>query len=470
MALRINDALAALARAQGYLEETAENFRIPDSRLKSLEDGLSSLERRISSLAASLGGEMAEKVASLEEKVAEAASAAQAALAQKADASAIAGAIGQNVPALVRKELESDDGPAARAMRAKIDAIIDGKVEGGQLTPGQIPGAAIARPVFLAPVQEALVAAKAMGLTAAVSGFAAQGEDEAQSADWKICSDPAGENVIRQIDNSPDIESHTFTGLNLEDWQTCYLFCRHRGASGNVSAWSLPRAFVAVRGMTTRSGRVLWLDQGGEVINMAFDYWGQKKIMRLPCARHRALMKFGLYNLDNALLDNFAAHTSAFAGATYTREIDPVTDAQLQAALAAFKNDKSGHENTEVWVRADGGGSLAALFCRNVNIAPYGPDYFDLPNIYELAVMFVEADEIDSLDESLAQYRQFALGRANSNGGRFYFAQGSPYGPALSSTEANSSSMLGIRYDATVRAFPKKDTSCGVIPCRAVPG
>ena len=62
--------------------------------------------------------------------------------------------------------------------------------------------------------------------------------------------------------------------------------------------------------------------------------------------------------------------------------------------------------------------TYAAHHCRNQNISGVGQ--LDLPNLYELIILYLESDNIDALDPTVESNRDKALGMMNTSG-RFNF-------------------------------------------------
>ena len=103
-------------------------------------------------------------------------------------------------------------------------------------------------------------------------------------------------------------------------------------------------------------------------------------------------------------------------------------DAWIQSTYAALKNDGTAKSNTDFLMGFDT--TEAAHHCRNQNISGVGQ--LDLPNLYELIILYLESDNIDALDPTAESNRGKALGMMNTNG-RFGFGN---QGAVWSSTES----------------------------------
>ena len=96
---------------------------------------------------------------------------------------------------------------------------------------------------------------------------------------------------------------------------------------------------------------------------------------------------------------------------SYTKD-----DAWIQSTYAELKNDGTAKSNTDFLMKV--GTTYAAHHCRNQNIPGVGQ--LDLPNLYELIILYLESDNIDALDPTVESNRGKALGMMGTNG-RFYF-------------------------------------------------
>ena len=110
---------------------------------------------------------------------------------------------------------------------------------------------------------------------------------------------------------------------------------------------------------------------------------------------------------------------------TYTKD-----DAWIQSTYATLRNDGTAKSNTDFLMKHST--TQAAHHCRNQNIAGVGQ--LDLPNLYELIILYLESDNIDALDPTVESNRNKALGMMNTNG-RFNFGNQSA---VWSSTESNN--------------------------------
>ena len=115
---------------------------------------------------------------------------------------------------------------------------------------------------------------------------------------------------------------------------------------------------------------------------------------------------------------------------TYTKD-----DAWIQSAYAALQNDGTAKSNTDFMMKY--GTTKAAHHCRDQDIPGVGQ--LDMPNLYELIILYLESDNIDALDPTASSNRDKALGMMGTNG-RFGFEAGF----AWSSTERSANATWGV--------------------------
>ena len=103
-------------------------------------------------------------------------------------------------------------------------------------------------------------------------------------------------------------------------------------------------------------------------------------------------------------------------------------DTWIQSTYAALRDDGTAKSNTDILMGFST--TPATHHCRNQNIPGVGE--LDLPNLYELIILYLESDNIDALDPTASSNRGKTLGMMSS-GGRFDFN----IGYLWSSTENN---------------------------------
>ena len=132
-------------------------------------------------------------------------------------------------------------------------------------------------------------------------------------------------------------------------------------------------------------------------------------------------------------------------------------DAWIQTTYAELRNDGTAVYNSN---RLRGYASTkAAHHCREQNISGVGQ--LDLPNLYELIILYLESDNIDALDPTAESNRDKALGMMNTYG-RFDFDNNSI---VWSSTGCNSDDAWAIGFSG--HALNKIQSSRGgVVPVK----
>ena len=110
---------------------------------------------------------------------------------------------------------------------------------------------------------------------------------------------------------------------------------------------------------------------------------------------------------------------------TYTKD-----DSWIQSTYSALRNDGTAKSNTDFLMKFDT--TQAAHHCRNQDIPGVGP--LDLPNLYELIILYLESDHIDALDPTAESNRGKALGVMNPKG-RFSLGIGSVWSSTEFSTK-----------------------------------
>ena len=133
-------------------------------------------------------------------------------------------------------------------------------------------------------------------------------------------------------------------------------------------------------------------------------------------------------------------------------------DAWVQSTYAALKNDGTAKSNTDILMGF--GTTRAAHYCRSQDIPGVGQ--LDLPNLYELIILYLESDNIDALDPTAESNRDKALGMMNTYG-RFDFNDNNA---VWSSTEVSASNAWFVRSIGWVYNFNYQNSIYGVAPVK----
>ena len=165
--------------------------------------------------------------------------------------------------------------------------------------------------------------------------------------------------------------------------------------------------------------RKLYRHSSNEGSVIEIDYWGTPMKLFVADAKYRtAGLKYdstrrshGNPQLSVSNVYFNGASDNPTEALTYTRD-----DAWIQSTYAALKNDGTAKSNTDFLMKFDT--TEAAHHCRNQDISGVGQ--LDLPNLYELIILYLESDNIDALDPTVESNRDKALGMMNTHG-RFSF-------------------------------------------------
>lgn len=140
--------------------------------------------------------------------------------------------------------------------------------------------------------------------------------------------------------------------------------------------------------------RKIYRAESGSVIEI--DYWGKPLRLFVADAKFRASLIFNsgdaTPNLPKFILP--------------TKTLGNLSDKQLQNALKSLSKDGLARDNTDALVWC--GTYEAARYCRSLEL--------DMPNIFELIVIYQEADSLDALDPTVSDYDLYALGSTNPRG------------------------------------------------------
>ena len=213
-------------------------------------------------------------------------------------------------------------------------------------------------------------------------------------------------------------------------------------------------------GQELPSKRRIYRHSSNEGSVIVFDYWGTPMKLFVADAKYRAANL--AYDTTSQSHGNpqLRVATSYFKGSRdnpakaliYTKD-----DAWIQSTYAALQNDGTAKSNTDFLMQFDT--TEAAHHCRNQNIPGVGQ--LDLPNLYELIILYLESDNIDALDPTASDNRSKALGMMNLSG-RFKFNGDSS---TWSSTEYSAGRSNDIVYWGAVD-YDVQSSTYGVAPVK----
>lgn len=207
--------------------------------------------------------------------------------------------------------------------------------------------------------------------------------------------------------------------------------------------------------------RKIYRHESNEGSVIEFDMFGKKVKLFVADAKYRGTGTYGVdsdvelkaYNQDDKLI--MASQPTAALSSN-------LTDAELQARFPSFSTVETAKVATSYLYSRNQAGT-AAYFCRSKSISGVGT--LDIPNIYELMVIFLESDNIDSLDPAASTKQNFMLGFKATNG-RFDF-NGSNIEPTgiVSCTYGKTGSPRIVNNDGDC-TFGASNSGYGVIPVK----
>ena len=175
--------------------------------------------------------------------------------------------------------------------------------------------------------------------------------------------------------------------------------------------------------------------------------FGKKVKLFVADAKYRALgLTWGRYNVSYALNPHRTGNQHYINGTADNKDA-PLSynksdsEVALLTAIAALKDAPSAKDATDILMKYSE--TEAAHHCRQQYIAGVGS--LDLPNLYELVILYLEADNIDALDPTAQSYPDQMLGYKASSG-RFYDTNRYYW----SSAEYSETSAWGIGYNGYI--------------------
>ena len=167
------------------------------------------------------------------------------------------------------------------------------------------------------------------------------------------------------------------------------------------------------------SGRKLYRHSSNAGSVIEFDYWGSSMKLFVADAKYRGLAAYDDTTSQMHGNPMIAVTHDYFNGSadiktealTYNKD-----DAWIQSTYTDLRNDGTAKSNTDTLMKYST--TAAAHHCRNQDIPGVGQ--LDLPNLYELIILYLESDNIDALDPTAESNRDKALGKINPCG-RFDF-------------------------------------------------
>lgn len=247
----------------------------------------------------------------------------------------------------------------------------------------------------------------------ASSAFSATSSDTHYKSDWKITTDASGEEVVVQALNSRDLTTHTFSDMNLSEYdgQTLYCWCRYCGNSLGYSNW----AMVSVSVFNSRHGEILYDTNGdpaaiviGSYASGGAEPWnirGRRVWIAAACMSKRTeSISWGGYGTDiptitNSVLTSNQLNNSNTGSGTGNYVSTYTTESQMDKV---FNDIGTSDELTTKILDYGTQNSIeypAAKYCDSIVLA--NGLHMDLPNMEVLMRIYQARDMIDELDPTL---------------------------------------------------------------------
>ena len=156
-------------------------------------------------------------------------------------------------------------------------------------------------------------------------------------------------------------------------------------------------------GQMLPSGRKIYRHESNEGSVIEFDYWGTPMKLFVADAKYRGL---------GVVYDTtWRSHGNPQLAVTADCFNGPKDDAWVQRTYAALRDDGTAKSNTDILMKFGSLETEAAHYCRKQDIPGVGQ--LDLPNLYELIILYLESDNIDALDPTAESNIYKTLGKMN---------------------------------------------------------
>lgn len=297
-------------------------------------------------------------------------------------------------------------------------------------------------------------------LTVTLSAFGVtNATDTYASSDFYIYSNSSCTTLVASKKNYSG-KSYSFTASELSGLtigNTYYIKGRHRGVNLGYSELSDAIAFTAATFTSGNASAVLYTNANNTAIIMEWDSVKNthRKVAIAKAAARPGKAAIGAYGKDLSLT-NFNspnANSTWYADGSnsnisQTADCPQITNAEFKRLWANLASDGSMKSNCDTWLSETNGytnngvtGSPAITAARAVTIDGVA---CDIPDEECLIMMFLNAEAIDSLDDTAVSNPTKALGKNANPSGRFVF---DGCNRAWSCTEYGSDGARGVDCD-----------------------
>ena len=195
-------------------------------------------------------------------------------------------------------------------------------------------------------------------------------------------------------------------------------------------------------------------------------------------AQYRTKLQWGTYGTDVPSLTNFSSNNgtnwfikNSMSSIEQSQTAAPpfgYTLANLKTTWSNLSTDKTARQNCDIWMTYNN--STDSQSIKGVPAVAYArglTDIFsggcDIPNEFELMVVFLCMNAIDALDPTVDSYPAYALGNIKGVGNERWLFNSADY--CWSSTEDYSFTVRSVRFNGACYTLTKESTG-GVLPVR----
>ena len=223
------------------------------------------------------------------------------------------------------------------------------------------------------------------------------------------------------------------------------------------------------------AGAVLYVNTSNTAIIMEWPCIKDASIRRIFIGKANIRFRgktMGGYNKDLSLTNFYPSNSTAggsYINGTSTSigtktEVPVLTNSEFRTLWSNLATDGTAKSNCDTWLSETDGytyssytGSPAIEYARSLTIDGHP---CDVPNEEELMMMYLNAERIDSLDDTAEFYPDFALGKNVNSNGRFRFNNTSG---AQSCTESSEKNLRYVGYTGNCGTLAKTSI-CTIIP------
>lgn len=262
----------------------------------------------------------------------------------------------------------------------------------------------------------------------------------------------------------------------------------------HVQVFSLGPSVTQTPAIVTPSGRTIYRHANNKGSVVETEIIGTKRVpLRLfvADAKYRTSLKWGAYgvspSISSAVSLSSSCYAARYASTTTTdtgggstdraQAVRATTDANLSQrkqftynATAKAQLFESARFSCDAWLEyadyTDSKGTVGVPAVQHArSLTHIFPDGLDIPTMWELCVIFIESDTLDSIDPTADSYPTYRLGRTNTNGGRFCLPPGA-------TRKVFTCNRYGAEYEVVlneigtigVSGTANRYTACGVVP------